>query len=616
MKNNNKNFHSWDESASGITLIKRMLCAVKNVYRHVDTKSSRLRYLTLSMIFIFLIISPIGLSAQIWNFDGNNCDSLSSDEWGAPHATDGVDYVTGTADIVNFWGSSDSNYFYIAFDRVSSGNSGFTFYLNTDCDTTSGDTVRNGSEWAFFFNVSSGVVSSETLYEFNSGTGNYQNTGKSFDAHLGESVCGDNTTDQTFFEMRFPISDIFDVCDSVGNNCGYITVELGSTTAGGSPNSAVKDTFLINIPMAINLPPEAVILASDTVACAGDYISLNGTSSDHGNNGIGSFDSLILFEWDLDYDGVSFTADTTESSLNVVYDSTSSNRIALRVTDDYHCENIIDKTIEVFKRPEAAGILNYTVAPDPNCTNLNYNGKTSLDYTGLDNLSHLWNFGDGDSSVVDSGLHVYPDCNIYTVNLVVLDPDNVAKCASDTQVWLVALPVELTSLNAELSDDNTVLLTWMTATEKNNVGWEIERSSEGEVWSKVGFQKGSGFSKAIRNYSWEDKQPMNGLNYYRLKQLDYDGNVSYSKSRILHFSFQRSFVLYPNPAHDFITIEIENVFADDIDIIDQTGKEIVSYTLEPVNNGYKIDVSKLNSGFYYLRIVEHGRVSNKLFFVQ
>lgn len=117
------------------------------------------------------------------------------------------------------------------------------------------------------------------------------------------------------------------------------------------------------------------------------------------------------------------------------------------------------------------------------------------------------------------------------------------------------VPVELTSFMAKAQGKN-VELSWTTATEKNNNGFEIERKS-GNSWMKVGFVKGNGTMSEVSSYSFVDKNvSVNGKVVYRLKQVDYNGAYSYSSEVEVNllpgeFALKQN---YPNPFNPSTTI--------------------------------------------------------------
>ena len=115
------------------------------------------------------------------------------------------------------------------------------------------------------------------------------------------------------------------------------------------------------------------------------------------------------------------------------------------------------------------------------------------------------------------------------------------------------IPVELTGFTAEMNN-GLVSLNWETATETNNRGFEIQRKTDKYAWQTVGFVSGKGTTTEMSNYSYSDN-PVGITNYakitYRLKQLDYDGKVNYSKGINVEFTgAPKTFSLdqnYPNP---------------------------------------------------------------------
>ncbi|NUN08890.1 MAG: hypothetical protein HUU54_06920, partial [Ignavibacteriaceae bacterium] len=90
-----------------------------------------------------------------------------------------------------------------------------------------------------------------------------------------------------------------------------------------------------------------------------------------------------------------------------------------------------------------------------------------------------------------------------------------------------SLPVELISFSIKVVNNN-IALNWQTATEINNFGFEVERSTDKSNWSKIGFVQGAGNSNSPKNYSYTDNTAVSGKYFYRLKQVDTDGTFDYS----------------------------------------------------------------------------------------
>jgi len=168
--------------------------------------------------------------------------------------------------------------------------------------------------------------------------------------------------------------------------------------------------------------------------------------------------------------------------------------------------------------------------------------------------------------------------------------------ASSTKTGNV-LPIELLSFNINKLN-GIVQLNWSTATETNNSGFEIQRSSNAENWENIGFVNGAGNSNEILNYVFEDNHPLKAA-YYRLKQIDFDGAYSFSPIRFASFEKQGNILIYPNPASQ--QISLNGINPDDVSqiyLFDYMGKMISTYD----SNTQIINIEDLSNGFYILRI--------------
>jgi len=111
------------------------------------------------------------------------------------------------------------------------------------------------------------------------------------------------------------------------------------------------------------------------------------------------------------------------------------------------------------------------------------------------------------------------------------------------------LPVELLDFKAVIRDNRTVDLLWATATEKDNRGFDVERSGDNKNWTVLGFVPGNGTSTERHDYLFTDEKPLSGVNYYRLKQVDYDGKSEYSPMVVADIrAGNLQFDIYPNPS--------------------------------------------------------------------
>ncbi len=178
-----------------------------------------------------------------------------------------------------------------------------------------------------------------------------------------------------------------------------------------------------------------------------------------------------------------------------------------------------------------------------------------------------------------------------------------------------SIPVNLVSFSAEVNKNN-VLLSWKTATETNNSGFEIQRkSSESNTWEKVTFVKGQGSSTELMEYSFADNNLMPNKYNYRLKQIDYDGTINYSNiievtinELPVSISLEQN---YPNPFNPEtkILFSIPNKQVVSLKIFDVLGKEVVTLINEELNPGNysKIwNAQNLSSCVYFYQLQTEG----------
>jgi hypothetical protein len=163
--------------------------------------------------------------------------------------------------------------------------------------------------------------------------------------------------------------------------------------------------------------------------------------------------------------------------------------------------------------------------------------------------------------------------------------------SSSTQV----LPITLLSFAAE-ARENDVIVKWQTASEINNDHFEIQRSQDAEHWEVIGNQKGAGTTDTKNNYEQLDVRPLKGASYYRLKQVDYNGN--FSISNIVSIEFNReNIIVSPNPSSGVFNLSASDVY---VEVWDIQGKKILSSQLDRSQTG--IDLSDQPAGIYVLKI--------------
>lgn len=180
-----------------------------------------------------------------------------------------------------------------------------------------------------------------------------------------------------------------------------------------------------------------------------------------------------------------------------------------------------------------------------------------------------------------------------------------------------ALPVELTTFSAKTVETG-IELSWQTATEINNYGFEIERKSGNSSWEKIGFVKGAGNSSSTKDYSFLDKVS-SGKYTYRLKQIDDNGTYKYSGEIEATANVPSAFKLnqnYPNPFNPSTSIKFNLPKASfvNLTIYNVLGAQVatlVNEKLEPGTYTKNFNANNLSSGVYFYRLTAGNIVITK-----
>ncbi len=166
-----------------------------------------------------------------------------------------------------------------------------------------------------------------------------------------------------------------------------------------------------------------------------------------------------------------------------------------------------------------------------------------------------------------------------------------------------ALPVELFSFKGT-KGRNSIMLNWQTLSETGFSHFIVERSENATRWENIAKIKGKGESTELAKYKLEDTAPIFGTNMYRLKMVDFDGQIEYSN--IISLSFRPlEVVLFPNPVVDDMQIHLSDVFtreAIEITIFNVAGMEVYRKGVTEMENSIKLNLEFLNEGIYVIKI--------------
>lgn len=166
------------------------------------------------------------------------------------------------------------------------------------------------------------------------------------------------------------------------------------------------------------------------------------------------------------------------------------------------------------------------------------------------------------------------------------------------------LDVNLLSFNA-IRKNGTSYLTWQTASEKNNAGFTIERSTDGYTFEPIGFLKGANNATSLKNYDFTDATPLsNSTNYYRLAWENESGKTQNSKIIALQSTDKNQIAVYPNPMRDIVTVKMPNFNTNTVlELMNAQGQVLAN-----VDNNAQLNVGHLSAGVYFLRAQFDGKV--------
>jgi hypothetical protein len=161
------------------------------------------------------------------------------------------------------------------------------------------------------------------------------------------------------------------------------------------------------------------------------------------------------------------------------------------------------------------------------------------------------------------------------------------------------LPVTLVSFNGKKNSNGQNELRWVTSSEENNDYFEIQRSTDAVNFEAVGTVKGVGDSKENNTYTFSEEAPVKLVNYYKLKQVDYDGKSTLSRIiAVRNDSEEFNEFVFPNPAQHQIQIATDNgSVVEAITLFDLKGKAVMQNTKSNL-----MDISGLSQGDYFIQV--------------
>jgi hypothetical protein len=165
------------------------------------------------------------------------------------------------------------------------------------------------------------------------------------------------------------------------------------------------------------------------------------------------------------------------------------------------------------------------------------------------------------------------------------------------------IPVELTLFKAK-AVNNTTILNWQTASERDNQGFTIERSTNGTTYNAIGQVKGNGSTSKVSDYTFTDNSPSSSINYYRLRQTDFNGKETLS-SVVSTFFGKNGLIIKDNLVKNTLDVTVRDESPTPLSIFNLSGQQMYS---GKVQGTQRIDVSHFAAGLYIVRTAS-GEVS-------
>ena len=168
------------------------------------------------------------------------------------------------------------------------------------------------------------------------------------------------------------------------------------------------------------------------------------------------------------------------------------------------------------------------------------------------------------------------------------------------------LPVDLIGFAAAKTNQG-VLLTWKTASETNNKGFEVQRSMDGSSWIKTGFVNGAVNSSTEKSYSFSDSSPFSGTNYYRLNQVDLDNRQKLSPVVSMQFASSAEYVLNTsNTSSGIYQFTVRSAEPLEVSVLDMGGTKLIQ--AKAGQGVHLLDISRYAPGIYLLQLGKNNKI--------
>lgn len=207
-----------------------------------------------------------------------------------------------------------------------------------------------------------------------------------------------------------------------------------------------------------------------------------------------------------------------------------------------------------------------------------------------------------DETPISGAIHV--EGSVYQFSAQTAIANNLRFTLGTINIGQTPLPIQLISFDATLNKNQLVDLNWTTLSEINNDYFSIEKSKDATNWDVLSTINGAGNSNLEIDYYTIDENPYPGINYYRLKQTDFDGVHSYSSIQKIEIKpdVLNDLHVYPNPSRDIITIYSDKLNLEGLVVYNSLGQKVNLNNNYELKSDYKVilNLSNQPKGIYYI----------------
>jgi hypothetical protein len=315
--------------------------------------------------------------------------------------------------------------------------------------------------------------------------------------------------------------------------------------------------------------------------------------------------------------GNMMVVDAASSAGKIVWSETVSVLPSSTYTFTYWIQSVSDTSASHSTQNSPASLQTTINGTTASITGTNPSAAPSTIICGnWEQVTQTWSSGANTSAIINlTDLNLAAIGNDFAIDDISFTTSATCPLTDSLVVsYTCSLPIGLVNFTATREDKGKGLLNWNTASEQNSGEFIIQRSTDGRSWTNIGSVKAAGNSNTDRQYTYADDAPANGVNYYRLQEVDLNGSYQYSPIKEITITIENTantIKIYPNPATTgIVEVAFPSVATQQkIQLINAIGQAVMQQSVEANIGIVNLDVSQLSPGMYVVRITNNQQVS-------